>query len=48
MHAILLMIKGDACNPINDKRGTVDYRTKVAGVLFKRATNLAAERIRGN
>ena len=38
----------DACNPINDKRGTVDYRTKVAGVLFKRATKLAADRIRGN
>ena len=38
----------DACNPINDKRGTVDYRTKVAGVLAKRATKLAAERIGGN
>ena len=38
----------EACNPINDKRGTVDYRTKVAGVLFKRATKLATDRIRGN
>ena len=38
----------DSCNPINDKRGTIDYRTKVAGVLFKRATLLAADRIRGN
>ena len=38
----------DACNPINDKRGTIDYRTKVAGVLFKRATKLAADRIRGS
>ena len=38
----------DACNPINDKRGTVDYRTKVAGDLAKRATKLAAERIGGN
>ena len=38
----------DACNPIDDKRGTIDYRTKVAGVLFKRATLLAADRIRGN
>ena len=37
----------DSCNPIDDKRGTIDYRTKVAGVLFKRATLLAAERIRG-
>ena len=38
----------DSCNPIDDKRGTIDYRTKVAGVLFKRATLLAAERIGGN
>ena len=38
----------DSCNPIDDKRGTIDYRTKVAGVLFKRATLLAADRIRGN
>ena len=32
------------CNPINDKRGTIDYRTKVAGVLLKRAVAIAAER----
>ena len=38
----------DSCNPIDDKRGTIDYRIKVAGVLFKRATLLAADRIRGN
>ena len=38
----------DSCNPIDDKRGTIDYRTKVAGVLFKRATLLAVDRIRGN
>ena len=38
----------DSCNPIDDKRGTIDYRTKVAGVLFKRATLIAADRIRGN
>ena len=38
----------NSCNPIDDKRGTIDYRTKVAGVLFKRATLLAADRIRGN
>ena len=25
-----------ACNPIDDKRGTVDYRTKIAGVLARR------------
>ena len=38
----------DACNPIDDKRGTIDYRTKVAGVLFKRTTLLAVDRIKGN
>ena len=38
----------DACNPIDDKRGTIDYRIKVAGVLFKRATLAAVDRIRGN
>ncbi len=25
-----------ACRPIDDKRGTIAYRTKVAGVLLKR------------
>lgn len=33
-----------ACKPINDKRGTIVYRTKVAGVLLKRTTAIAAER----
>ena len=33
-----------ACNPIDDKRGTIAYRTKVSGVLLKRATAIAAER----
>jgi carbon-monoxide dehydrogenase medium subunit len=33
-----------ACNPIDDKRGTVEYRTKVAGVLTKRAALIAYER----
>lgn len=37
-----------ACNPINDKRGTIEYRTKVAGVLARRAAQLAAHRARGN
>lgn len=33
-----------ACDPIDDKRGTVAYRRQVAGVLAKRAATLAAER----
>jgi len=33
-----------ACNPIDDKRGTIAYRTKVSGVLLKRAAGIAAER----
>jgi len=32
------------CKPINDKRGTIEYRTKVAGVLLKRVAAIAAER----
>jgi carbon-monoxide dehydrogenase medium subunit len=33
-----------ACNPIDDKRGTIVYRQQVAGVLAKRAANIAAQR----
>jgi CO/xanthine dehydrogenase FAD-binding subunit len=33
-----------ACSPIDDHRGTIDYRTRVAGVLARRATALAHER----
>jgi CO/xanthine dehydrogenase FAD-binding subunit len=33
-----------ACNPIDDKRGTIEYRRQVAGVLAKRAAKIAAER----
>ncbi|TCZ58792.1 xanthine dehydrogenase family protein subunit M [Roseicella aquatilis] len=36
-----------ACRPINDKRGTIAYRTKVAGVLLKRAVAIAAQRAQG-
>ena len=37
-----------ACRPIDDKRGTKEYRIKVAGVLARRATETALERARGN
>lgn len=37
-----------ACKPINDKRGTIDYRVKVAGVLARRAAQTALERALGN
>ncbi len=33
-----------ACNPINDKRGTIEYRIKVAGVLARRTAAIAFER----
>ena len=34
----------EACNPIDDKRGTIEYRTKVAGVLVRRTASIAWER----
>ncbi len=37
-----------ACKPINDKRGTIAYRIKVAGVLLKRTAAIAAARAGGN
>lgn len=33
-----------ACRPIDDKRGTVEFRKKVAGVLARRAAGIAYER----
>src|SRR4030081_3552513 len=37
-----------ACRPIDDKRGTIVYRTKVAGVLLKRTVAIAATRAKEN
>lgn len=37
-----------ACRPIDDKRGTIVYRTKIAGVLLKRTVAIAAKRAGGN
>ncbi len=34
----------DSCDPINDKRGTKEFRSHVAGVLAKRAALLAQKR----
>ena len=36
-----------ACRPINDKRGTIEFRTDVAGVLARRAAKIAYDRARG-
>ncbi|MDF2235126.1 xanthine dehydrogenase family protein subunit M [Albimonas sp. CAU 1670] len=33
-----------ACSPIDDKRGTVEFRTEVAGVLARRAARIAYDR----
>lgn len=37
-----------ACRPIDDKRGTIAYRIKTAGVLLKRTAGIAARRAGGN
>jgi len=36
-----------ACSPIDDKRGTVEFRTEVAGVMARRAAVMAYDRARG-
>jgi CO/xanthine dehydrogenase FAD-binding subunit len=37
-----------ASSPITDRRGTVEYRKQVVGVLVKRAALIAAARVKGN
>ena len=44
--AALAAAASAACKPIDDKRGTVAYRTKVAGVLAGRAARIAFDRAR--
>ncbi len=36
-----------ACNPIDDMRGTIEFRTDVAGVLARRAAKIAYQRAGG-
>lgn len=49
-HALKLLSEeaSKACNPINDKRGTIEFRTHVAGVLAKRTAKIAYERAKEN
>jgi carbon-monoxide dehydrogenase medium subunit len=42
--AALAAAASAACRPIDDKRGTVAYRVKVAGVLARRAAGIAYQR----
>ena len=42
--AALAAAASAACNPIDDKRGTIKFRTHVAGVLAKRAAKIAYDR----
>ena len=37
-----------ACSPIDDKRGTAEFRTNVAGVLARRAAAIAWQRAENN
>lgn len=37
-----------AAKPITDKRGTIEFRTDLAGVLARRAARIAYDRARGN
>ena len=46
--AALAAAASAACAPIDDKRGTIEFRTQVAGVLARRAALIALERARKN
>jgi CO/xanthine dehydrogenase FAD-binding subunit len=37
-------VASGACSPIDDKRGTIEFRTKVAGVLARRVVTAAWQR----
>ena len=41
---VLAAAASDACSPIDDKRGTIKFRTHVAGVLARRAAKIAYDR----
>ena len=45
--AALAAAASKACQPIDDKRGTKEFRIQVAGVLARRAAEKALERARG-
>lgn len=45
--AAMVQAAESACNPINDKRGTVEFRTRTAGVLAGRAALIAYARAGG-
>jgi CO/xanthine dehydrogenase FAD-binding subunit len=45
--AALAAAASAACKPIDDKRGTKEYRTDVAGVLARRAAEIAYARAQG-
>ena len=40
----IAIICSNSCDPIDDKRGTIEFRSHVAGVLAKRAMVLAHKR----
>ncbi len=44
----LSMACSAACSPIDDRRGTIDFRTKTAGVLACRAAKIAFQRAGGS